>query len=41
MREKKHPNSAERLYKIFIYLVLIMLAVSHYYSGGMGVYGIH
>ena len=28
MREKKNPNSAERLYKFFIYLVLIMLAVS-------------
>ena len=28
MREKNNPNSAERLYKFFIYLVLIMLAVS-------------
>ena len=27
MREKNNPNSAERLYKFFIYLVLIMLAV--------------
>lgn len=25
---EKNPNSAERLYKFFIYLVLIMLAVS-------------
>ena len=31
MREKNNPNSAERLYKFFMY----------YYSGGMGVYGIH
>ena len=28
MREKNNPNSAERFYKFFIYLVLIMLAVS-------------
>ena len=41
MKEKKHSNSTEHLYKIFIYVVLILLAVSHYYSGGMGVYGIY
>ena len=28
MKEKNSTNSAERLYKIFIYLVLILLAVS-------------
>ena len=39
MREKNNPNSAERLYKFFIYLVLI--CSQYYYSGGMGVYGIH
>ena len=28
MKEKKHSNSTEHLYKIFIYVVLILLAVS-------------
>ena len=27
MKEKKHSNSTEHLYKIFIYVVLILLAV--------------
>ena len=35
MKEKKHSNSTEHLYKIFI-------ACSHHYcSGSMGIYGIY
>lgn len=41
MREKKNPNSAERLYKFFYLFSFNNACSQYYYSGGMGVYGIH